>query len=888
MISRDKNKSLIKYDLEKLIGERDLGEIQNFIKLKKQKAPSSKKDIDAFLIQTIRGVWIIDTEKQDSENLIDLWNSDDLKYHSKMTGDLIEVDGQTFKISPGDGSSAKSALAVGKILNEYNFSSDSLYTPEFESGFVERSDLLWNVWLQASLKPDEHILALLETSTKITFEESILGKASAYYHFVLSTHRNLLVAISEVGDVNLVELPKRQIEIEHSIGRSTVSCGDDKWATTVTNESLYKKISEIAGLGSADSLRAIGLILWQDKGLKKTESIRKTFEILQNMDGATPLDAITGSIIKNLKSDKVESEDTSERFDHDLIGAFKEILKNESSSEYLIQWFGQWGFPVSVGEDVLKYLMNIIETAEDARWALPFHRYLHEVRAKTIKKLIPLILFDLALVEHLILAEEYKAAKEIIEKRLEQLPSEQLLDLLPDRDEDVTEVPGLQQIRIRLLELLDIVKQNLNEKNFDTVLSLAIYKPFELSRIEQLEYFENKQISKRARAVKQLLSWQGMQTDKNGALPELSRVSPLSNKDLDLLRHPLTRKGKILGKLQGALAKTSTPDFNHMRQFCKKATASGEQLIIDIVGQTCLALGLRVISAYLSHGEKSVGIRAFEGDPNFILIGSKHVETDSDFFLSPLELTFAIVTELTHLKFKHSRVTSRAVKDGSLEKGKFAIETIVTLIPFLKFIPIDKIMSKRKTYQLIRSVVPLNLLKKIYSVEDGRQLMSKVGADKNPLLKAGSDSIKKLKKGISVTAEHVGSIAHSKEEGQRFIAADEDVSEDISPSNDKLVVAHRVMQLTADRAGLVYCGDLIAAVRSMFLTSLAYQPELYIAQKNDLVTCLKRCDEKGNYILQDLAIRIGSLISFFLSDDYQQLRQKISGTLIESDLSTHS
>jgi hypothetical protein len=81
---------------------------------------------------------------------------------------------------------------------------------------------------------------------------------------------------------------------------------------------------------------------------------------------------------------------------------------------------------------------------------------------------------------------------------------------------------------------------------------------------------------------------------------------------------------------------------------------------------------------------------------------------------------------------------------------------------------------------------------------------------------------------------------------------------------------------------------VIAAVRSMFLTSRAYQPELHIAQKNDLVTCLKRCDEKGNYILQDLAIRIGSLISFFLSDDYQQLRQKIAGTHFESDLNTNS
>ena len=140
MISRDKNKTLMKSDLEKLIGERDLGEIQNFVKLKKQAAPSSKKDIDAFLIQTIRGVWIIDTQKEDTENLIDLWESDDLKYHNKMIGDSIDVDGQTFKISTGDGSSVKNALAVGKILYGYNFSIDSLHPPEYESGFVEQSE----------------------------------------------------------------------------------------------------------------------------------------------------------------------------------------------------------------------------------------------------------------------------------------------------------------------------------------------------------------------------------------------------------------------------------------------------------------------------------------------------------------------------------------------------------------------------------------------------------------------------------------------------------------------------------------------------------------------------------------------------------------------------
>lgn len=876
MIGRDKSKALIKYDLDQLIGERDLGKIQNYIKLKKQDAASPKKDSEAFLIQTNRGVWIIDAEKQNMENLIDLLESNDLKYSSKMTGDLIEIDGKIFKISPGDGGAIKSALALGNILRDYSFSIDSAYTPEFETELVEQSDLIWKVWLQAALLIDEHLLALLETSTKITFEESVLGKASAYYYFVLTTHRNLLVAISEVGDVNLIELPKMQLEIDHSIGRSTVSCGGHKWSNTVTNESLYKRISELAGLNPVDSLRAIGLIMWREKGLKKIGQVQKIYDALRKMDGATTLDSITGFVVQNLKNENIESEDNPEKI-NELISGLKEVRHCESSSEYLIHWFQKWNFPISVGEYVLKHLMNITETAEDARWALSFHRYIYEMRTKKIKKLISLILFDIAMAKHLILAEDYEAAKDIIEKRLEQLPSEQLLDLLPERNEDITEVPGFQQIRVRLLELLDISKQNLNENNYDTVFSLAVYKPFELSRIEHLENVENKQIVERARAVKQLLSWQGLQTDARGILPELSKVSPLSNEDLDLLRHPFTRKGDILGKLQGALAKTSTPDFNHMRQFCKKATTAGEQLIIDIVGQCCLALGLRVVPAYISHGEKSVGIRTFEANPNFILVGAKHLETDSEYFLSPLELTFAIVTELTHLKFKHSRVTSRAVFDGSLEKGKFAVETIATLLPFLKFIPINKIMSQRKTYQVIRSVVPLSLLKKIYRVEDGRQLISKVGTDISPLLVAGSDSMKKLKKGITVTTSQVESIINPKEGTNRFIGADEDVTEDISPSNDKLVVAHRVMQLTADRAGLVFCGDINSAVRSMFLTSRTYQPELYIAERNDLVTCLRRCDEKGNYLLQDLAIRIGSLISFFLSEDYYQLRQKITG-----------
>ena len=39
----------------------------------------------------------------------------------------------------------------------------------------------------------------------------------------------------------------------------------------------------------------------------------------------------------------------------------------------------------------------------------------------------------------------------------------------------------------------------------------------------------------------------------------------------------------------------------------------------------------------------------------------------------------------------------------------------------------------------------------------------------------------------------------------------------IAPAYEDLLAAHRAMQLTADRAGLLLCGDLRSAIRSIFV-----------------------------------------------------------------------
>jgi hypothetical protein len=104
------------------------------------------------------------------------------------------------------------------------------------------------------------------------------------------------------------------------------------------------------------------------------------------------------------------------------------------------------------------------------------------------------------------------------------------------------------------------------------------------------------------------------------------------------------------------------------------------------------------------------------------------------------------------------------------------------------------------------------------------------------------------------------------------------VQTDISPDDRRLIAAHRVMQITADRAGLVLCGDLGAAVRSMFLTQSRLRPGLAVAERQGLSEALGRTDALGAPLLGDLAVRIAALAAFWISDDYARLRDAIGAT----------
>jgi hypothetical protein len=201
--------------------------------------------------------------------------------------------------------------------------------------------------------------------------------------------------------------------------------------------------------------------------------------------------------------------------------------------------------------------------------------------------------------------------------------------------------------------------------------------------------------------------------------------------------------------------------------------------------------------------------------------------------MTPSELAFALGAEVAHLRFGHSRVTSDEVWAGALEKGKQGLDLALGVLPLLRGLRVA-----RQVHQVVQRV-PMDALQRTLS-----------GA-------------RKIRRGVA------------KKLGPRHADRPAPRSEMLSALNEEVVAAHRVMQLTADRAGLLLCGDPCAALRAIMLTRSDYQEELAVAEREGIDVVLARRTIDGKMVHQDLAVRVAALLSFYLSDDWVRLRDAV-------------
>jgi hypothetical protein len=91
-----------------------------------------------------------------------------------------------------------------------------------------------------------------------------------------------------------------------------------------------------------------------------------------------------------------------------------------------------------------------------------------------------------------------------------------------------------------------------------------------------------------------------------------------------------------------------------------------------------------------------------------------------------------------------------------------------------------------------------------------------------------------------------------------------------------LLAAHRLMQMSADRAGLVLCGDLRASLRGLLLVRPDTRAVLDEMVQRDVVSVLLDDSAQTDPAMRaDLTVRVAALFDFYVSEEYVALRRAL-------------
>ena len=301
----------------------------------------------------------------------------------------------------------------------------------------------------------------------------------------------------------------------------------------------------------------------------------------------------------------------------------------------------------------------------------------------------------------------------------------------------------------------------------------------------------------------------------------------------DELTHPLSRgQGSLVAVAQQLIADSPKPDHAALSDYCEALDQRAYPEAKRALDAARLVFSLPDLQAYVSRGKKSIGLRGYEGKSAYLLLGKAHLDPNSPYRMSEAELCFAIGSEALHLELGQARLTSHEVWAGALARTRGGVELALGVLPLLKGLPLAASVSK--------------FLDKIPEPAVRRALDALVHFEQS----------RKPAANTTDTGESPSALSHV---------------------NENLVAAHRLMQMSADRAGLVLCGDLRASLRGLLLVRPDTRAVLERAIERDLASALLECSPDDDAAMRaDLIVRVAALLEFYRSDEFAKLRRALA------------
>jgi len=680
-----------------------------------------------------------------------------------------------------------------------------------ENAFFERTHTNEKLFFQNTIN-NEQILAKLNLSN-LTVEDKEVSTQIFNSSFVVTDKSIGIFAFNKNGENVFFEKTQENYKIKKGITSNTIIYKTISWNTKRSNSKSFNQLKNIYNFTENNRIEEFARLAYL---LNDFNYAQQLISLLKGKEGNAIYDFLY--LLVSIKSK------TSETIkDDEIKPLIQNILLEEKINKLIFNILKKWKISNIKKTLLLELFTKTADSKEEKKAIIPLFETIRTEFKKNNKDLINQSVFEINYAEFLISCGKNRKAGRILKQLLKNLPNETISEILPPQNLDITSNKSGQLLKIKILDL--ITKSKGKDKAEQEILQSAILQPLNINTLNKLKDVKSEEIKEKANEIISLLSNEGL-NNKEKEVP-VKKYKPLSSELIENnFRHPATLKNGSFYSIQKWISKIKEVDYSSIKEYAEKIEATSYPKLNEIFYNLKQIFKLENVEFYISRGKKSHEIIGYEGKPSFVLIGYKHLDKNSDLFLNFKELQFAVSVELAHIYFKHSKISANDVWRGVADKGYVLLDAVLGVIP------VAGLASKS-----IRSANKLNGLTKI--------LNNSISVGKN----------------IYGAANKVSEFYKNK-----FI------SNPKTQKKQKLLVASRLMQYTADRAGLAISGDLKTAVRTTFLTGKYNYAFFDDATKTSLNKFILQTNEDGTYKNQEIALRIAHLISFYLSDEYTKIR----------------
>ena len=732
-----------------------------------------------------------------------------------------------------------SSGATGKILN---FTEDYLLSCYDEhikeritptSRYIEYPAYGMNAALAYHIEDDEFILARLKIYKIEKSKGNFSDEKPENAIYLLTTNGAYLLDFDNNMQLGYAEtVSEQEMKVKSKIGRDPVLCGTTQWISNRDNDFLFNEIKHLNNATREDKLKGIAKLIYNfAENKEQKEYAANVLGIFAHQNGdlfytfAAKFIIATANISKDFVFNPEEAAD--------LINSAKDaVLDNELEKKF--QDFSS-GYKLNANDFVIiSHIFNRCEIPQ--QMAEQFSKTMINACEKFEKNEIQnldKILFETELSKKIFEIGDDKNAEKMAEKAADKLQTEYIETFGQDETISPTEKYCGPIANYAIAETIFITSKQPKQTS-QAADRMAILKPLIKENIEKMSALtQNENLKQRATEVLTLFDVNAF----NNANPNFKHKEikhNINKTGVELLMHPSTMKKQPYNGYKSWLEKVDIQETAHITGG-SVVTKENYPEIFTAIEKSCNFLDMSMPETYIFFTESMYGITSYDGQKPLLAISELHTIADNAHYLQNNELYFAIAKETANIKFGFSKANINNLwrnlsKDGNINFGQLS-----TSIPKLNFA--SKYIKDYTRSQKYAKYMVENPDFNTFDIEQDR-IIKLLEQKLSALNYQGEETIK---------------------DQQAF----------------EFTLFNRMLNFSTDRIGLIFADNIISAVKSIIISDENLPDALQNSQNISIVDYALQKNDNGKLKNIDFALRLQALVSFYISDEYEKLKQEI-------------